>query len=137
MGVRRWSDHNPSQLVRLLWCFLVLFSPFSAVAYVSAFNLAHGHRGALIHVIVILAVSMLVSLVSPFLMPMQVFDEAALTRAARGNLCLALIDTILFAILVLDPSGPATRTIPVMWLALAGMHYCYAVSAYTLVLIYR
>jgi hypothetical protein len=139
MGIRRWSDGNPSQLVRLLWFFLFLFSPASAVAYVSAFDLEHGNREALIHALAIVAVSLLVSLVLPFLMPVQSFDEAALTRAARGNLCLALFDTVLFALLMLDPSGlgQAAQTFPVMWSALAGMHYCYAVWAYTLVLIYR
>lgn len=141
MGVRRWRGESagPSQLVRLLWVFLVLFAPAGAVAYVQVFDVAHGHRDALIHVLAILAVSLLISFVSPFLMPIQIFDEASLARGARGNLCFALFDTLPFVILMLGPSeiGQAARTYPVGWLALAGLHYCYAISAYTLVLIYR
>jgi hypothetical protein len=101
--------------------------------------LEHGNEEALIRVLAILAVSLTMSLLCAIVQPIQIFDEIGMTRAGRANLCLAIFDTIIFVLLMHDPSpvGQACqlesncRTYPVLWLALAGMHYCYAVWTYT------
>lgn len=138
------GDSNPSQLVRFIWFVLIFFSPMSALAYVSTSGLKDGNRAALIHVLLILSVSLIVSLVCAVAQPVQVGSDAVLTTAARANLALAVFDTIVIALLAISPSQfeqacqleVQCRTYPVGWLAFAGMHYCYAVWAYTTKLIH-
>jgi hypothetical protein len=129
---------NPSQAVRLLWFFLIFLSPAGAVAYVTTYKLEHGNEEALIRVLAILAVSLMVSLFCAIAQPIQCYDEIGMTRAGRASLCLAIFDTIIFVLLMHGPSSVAQacelasncRTYPVIWLALAGMHYCHAVWTY-------
>ena len=111
----------------------------AAIGYVSSYGLKDGGEDALIRVLLILAVSLVVSLGCGTAQPIQSFDETLLTNAGRANLCLAVIDTTIVVILLYGPSsaghmcqlGSNCRTYPGGWLALAGMHYCYAVWAYT------
>lgn len=132
------GDYNPGQLVRFIWFVLIFFTPMSALAYVLTFGLKDGGRDALIHVLLILAVSMVVSVVCAIAQPVQVVDEAFLTTAARANSALALADTIIVVLLFYAPAQiqqacqleAQCRTYPVGWLAFAGMHYCFAVWAY-------
>lgn len=134
---------SPSQAVRLLWFVLFFLSPMGAVTYVSMYGLEHGGEEALIRVSLILAASLTVSFFCAIAQPIQIIDETVMTNAGRANLCLAVVDTIIVVILIYDPSsvdhacqlGSNCRTYPVGWLALAGMHYCYAVWAYTTMLI--
>ena len=134
----RDGGSNPSQAVRLLWFFLIFLSPAGAVAYVTTYGLEHGNEEALIRVLAILAISLIVSILCAIAAPIQCYDEIGMTRAGRANLCLAILDTIIFVLLMHGPSsvGQACelesncRTYPVIWLALAGMHYCYAVWTY-------
>ena len=136
---------NPSQAVRLLWFFLFFLSPMAALAYVSQFELWHGSADALIRVLWILAASLAATLFCAMAQPIGIIDEETMTKLARANLCFALIDTLFFVILIRNPSavdqacqlGAACRTFPVGWLALAGMHYCYAVWAYVIMLVNR
>ncbi|WOH63421.1 hypothetical protein [Bradyrhizobium sp. BWA-3-5] len=136
---------NPSQAVRLLWFLLFFLSPMASVAYVSQFELRHAGADALIHILWISAASLAVTLFCAVAQPIQIIDEATMTKLARANLCFALIDTLFFVILVRDFSaidqacqpGAACRTYPVGWLALAGMHYCYAAWAYVTMLVNR
>ena len=129
---------NPSQAVRLLWFFLIFLSPAGAVVYVSTHGLEYGNEAALIRALAILAISLMVSLFCAIAQPIQCYDEIGMTRAGRASLCLAIFDTIIFALLMHGPSsvGQACelesdcRTYPVIWLALAGMHYCHAVWTY-------
>ena len=134
---------NPSQAVRLLWFLLFFLPPMAAVAYVSEFELRHAGTDALIHVLWILAASLAVTLFCAVAQPIQIIDQEWMMKAARANLCLALIDTMFFVILIRDPSavdqacqhGATCRTYPVGWLALAGMHYCCAIWAYVTMLV--
>ena len=98
------SRSNPSQAVRLLWFFLIFLSPAGAVAYESTYGLEHGNEEALIRVMAILAVSLIVCLLCAIAQPIQSFDEIGMTRAGRANLCLAIFDTIIFVLLMHDPS---------------------------------
>ena len=131
------GSSGPSQPVRLLWFLFIFVPPWAAVGYVQMYAISHGSGEAMVHVLSILALSMAVSLICAIAQPIQVFNEASITNAARFNLCIAIIDTIILVILINDPSsaGQAGRMYPVGWLSLAGMHYCYAVWAYTTVLI--
>jgi hypothetical protein len=134
---------NPNQAVRLLWWFLLFLPPMGAVTYVSMYGLQHGGEEALIRVLLTLAASLAVTLFCAIAQPIQIIDETVMTNAGRANLCLAVIDTIIVVILICDPSsvdhacqlGSNCRTYPVGWLALAGMHYCYAVWAYATMLV--
>src|SRR4030095_10376497 len=101
----RGGASNPGQSVRLLWFFLFFLFPMDGVAYVSTFELRHARAEALIHVLSILAASLTVTLVCAIAQPIQIIDEESMTKAGRANLCLALIDTIFFVILMHDPSA--------------------------------
>lgn len=122
---------NPSQAVRLLWFFL--------------FQQGHSGVDVLIQVLWISAASLAVTLFCAMAQPTGIIDEVTMTRVARANRCFALIDTLFFVLLIRNPSvvdpacqlGAACRTYPVGWLALAGMHYCYAVWAYVTMLVNR
>lgn len=121
---------NPSQAARLLWFLAFFLSPMAGVAYVSTYEHWRGGKEALIHLALILVVSLIVSVVSIATAPLQPIDEDRIKKIARANLFFAIVDTIIFAVLVHDPSSAAQGTYPVGWLALAGMHYGYAVDAY-------
>ena len=134
---------NPSQAVRLIWFHLFFLSPMAAIAYVSVYELKDAGEDALIRVLLILAVSLTVSIFCAIAQPIHIIDESIMTIAGRANLCLAVVDTIIVVILIRNPSsaelacqlGSTCRTYPVGWVALAGMHYCYAIWAYATMLI--
>jgi hypothetical protein len=133
------SSSNPSQPVRLLWFFLIFLLPAAPIFYVSENGLSHGDRGTFVQVLWMLAVGLIVSLFCGIAQPIQVFDEDRIIKLARLNLCLAIVDTVLLAILIHDPSSvdqfcqlaSDCHTYPVGWLALTGMFYCYAAWCYT------
>jgi hypothetical protein len=137
--MKRSDPYNPSQAVRLVWFLLSFVTPFSALAYVSIDGFNNGSEETLIRVLAILTVSMVVSIACGIVQPVTIFDDARATRAGRLNLCLAIIDTIIVILLFRASSSvaqgclpeSACRTYPVGWLALAGLHYCYAVWLYT------
>lgn len=132
------GQSNPSQAARLLWFLAFFLSPMAGVAYVSTYEHGSGGKEALIHLALILVVSLIVSVVSIVTAPLQPIDEDGIKKIARGNLFFAIVDTIIFAVLLHDPSSatlgchfdPACRAYPLGWLALAGMHYGYAIDAY-------
>ena len=136
---------NPSQAVRLLWFFLFFLSPMAAVVYVFEFEQGHAGADVLIRVLWLSAASLAVTVFCAMAQPIGIIDEEIMTKVARANLCFALIDTFFFVLLIRNPSvvdpacqlGAACRTYPVGWLALAGMHYCYAVWAYVTMLVNR
>ena len=141
----RDGSYSPGEAVRLLWGWLTILSPLGALAYVRMFELGNGNEESLIRVLLILAVSMVITLISVVAFPMVLFDEIALKRVGRFSLCLALVHTIIVALLLLShfsaqqacQLGATCRTYPVGWIALAGMHYCYAVWAYGINLLHR
>jgi len=132
------GQSNPGQVARLLWFLAFFLSPMAGVAYVSTFEHGSGGREALIHLALILVVSLIVSVVSIVTAPLQPIDGDGIRKIARANLFFAIVDTIFFAVLLHDPSSappachldPACRIYPLAWLALAGMHYGYAIDAY-------
>jgi hypothetical protein len=134
---------SPSQTVRLLWFLSFFFAPMGAIAYVSTYGVKDGNEAALIHVLLILAASLTVSVVCAIAQPIQILDDALTKNAGRANLALAIFDTVLVVLLISDPfaAGHACefasscRTYPVGWVALAGMHYCYVAWAYITLLV--
>ena len=115
----------------------------AAVAYVAGFELRNADGQALVRVLLILTASLAVSVFCAIAQPIHIIDESVMTMAGRANLCLAIVDTVIVVILVRNPSsaelvcqlGGACRAYPVGWVALAGMHYCYATWAYGTMLI--
>lgn len=115
----------------------------AAVAYVAGFELRNAGEEALLRVLLILVASLAVSVFCAIAQPIRIIDESTMTIAARANLCLAIVDTVIVVILIRNPSsaelvcqlGEACRTYPVGWVALAGMHYSYAIWAYGTMLI--
>jgi uncharacterized membrane protein (UPF0136 family) len=122
---------NPNQAVRLGWFLLSFTSPMTAVGYVSYYGLKDGNETALIHVLAMLAISMVASVFCGIAQPVVAFDEARMSRATRWNLSFAIVDTLIVAILSHVAVSEQRATFPVGWLALAGMHYCWAVYLYT------
>jgi hypothetical protein len=138
------SSSSPGEITRLLWVWLTILSPTGAVAYVWMYELKDGNQEALVHVLSILAVSMVIILISVVAFPLLVFNGTSIKRGGQFNLFMALVDTIIIVILLQDQSsaahacelGATCRTYPVRWFALAGMHYCYAIWAYGTMLIH-
>src|ERR1700744_4917087 len=111
---------KPGDPARLAWLFALLLSPFSGIAYVEIYGL-HGGKEALSHLSLLLLVSLAISSLAAITAPFQNLDRDTFTRAARHNLLFAVLVTIAFALLLLDPSSTA-QNYPLGWLALAGMH---------------
>jgi hypothetical protein len=130
----------PGEAIRVAWFFVVLFGPSSGIAYVTMYGLEHGGREALLNLSLILSVSLFVSILAAITMPLPgiaSLDSDMFARPARGSLCLALLLTICFALLLHDPSSQscpdvACRSYPLASLAFAGMYYCYSISSYIL-----
>jgi hypothetical protein len=142
--VRRMSRYKtasprfkPGDVIRLAWVFVMLLSPFSGIAYVKMYDLDNGGREALVHLSLILAVSLATSIFAAIKTPMPGLayqDKDTYTRPARGCLFFAIFNTACFALLLHTPCHleAACRTHPLLWLAFAGMFYCYSITGYIL-----
>ncbi|WP_334506439.1 hypothetical protein [Bradyrhizobium sp. AZCC 1693] len=128
-----------NQATRLFGFFVTFLTPMAAVTYVVARGLQNSGEDALLRVLVILTFSLLTAFVCALAQPIQAVDPVRLARLGLANVCFVVIDSLIFALLVYDRiwSGDACQSAadkcgkyPVMWLALAGMHLCYAVWAY-------
>lgn len=128
-----------NQATRLFGALVTFVTPMAAVTYVVARGLQNSGEDTLLRVLVILTCSLLTVLVCTLVQPSQSVDSVRLARLGLANVCFVLIDGLIFAILFYDRiwSGDACQSAadkcgkyPVLWLALAGMHLCYAVWAY-------
>lgn len=127
------GQSDPSQPVRLAWFLLYFLTPFAALSYVRMYGLENGNEEALTHVLLILAASLIVSLVCGLVMPIISFDEARMRRNGRFSLFLAIINMMIVMLLFYGHTS-SDRPYPLGLLAFAGMFFCYAVGSYTLLL---
>lgn len=126
------------QTVQLFWFSLIFFVPMWAVVYVGFYDLRNGDVEAFHHVCLMLSLSLFVALVCAVAQPIRDIDAVSLARLGMANLFFAVFDTGAFALLVYYQSAPENSCrltadcdkYPLIWLALGGMHFCYAVWAY-------
>jgi len=125
-----------NQATRLLLFFVIFLTPLSGLAYVSSHGLQKGNEESLFRVLLILSFSLAVTLICAIAQPIKLPIIVNLTRAGLANLGFAVIDVLIFALLLYFSSEDACQLAnscakyPVVWLALAGMHLCYAAWAY-------
>lgn len=125
-----------NQATRLLLSFVVFFTPLSGLAYVASHGFQRSNEEVLFRVALIFSCSLAVILICAINQPMKIPAIVNLTRVGLANLGFAVIDVLIFALLVLIAPEDACRLAtsctkyPVIWLALAGMHLCYAAWAY-------
>jgi hypothetical protein len=125
-----------SERRRLLVALITILSPLAAPVYLSGHSLSHAPLSTLplVGAIILgsLALALAAALVGePFPNPGAL---PRLKKAAFGNVAFIFFDLAVFALLVYGQhfsahkceTGPACELYPVMWLALAGMHFCYA-----------
>jgi hypothetical protein len=129
-----------SQAARLL-LFLVIFAgPWTATIDIVTSGRTDSGLDGLVRTATLVMAALLVS-AGASLMLGRVIDPARtspLIHAGRANLALALADIAIFAVVLYGRRSPAAACVagatclsyPVVWLALGGMHLCYAVTSY-------
>jgi hypothetical protein len=131
-----------SQDLRLLWFLIIFVGPWGATIYLTNLGLQESNLETLGLVGVIVLASLLFS-VAGSLALRRIIDPANVRRLAnigRANLILSLADVVIFALLVYGRRhsaavcalGSKCLSFPAIWLALAGMHFCYAVTSYSI-----
>jgi hypothetical protein len=127
-----------SQGFRLLQFILMFVGPWAATYYVIHFDVKNAGSDQLPVIGAILLASFVVTVVTALRLK-RIATSAASTRIARAglaNLVFVILDIAIFALLVYGRSrpacdlGPDCATFPVVWLTLAGMHFCYATVGY-------
>jgi hypothetical protein len=122
---------------RLVLFLLVFLSPTATLVYVSAFEIREAPSDHFPIIASIALISLLVSVLAT-LSFLRIFDAGAKVRFVRigwSNCALCIFDLCIFALLIygrrLSPGiciGSKCSLYPVIWLALAWMHFCYSIT---------
>jgi hypothetical protein len=129
-----------NQLNRLLLFFMIFFGPWAAIAYVMSFGLQEADISSLIEIGLVALVSLCSTIAVTLILDglMEPAARPVLIKAGPLNAILFLADVGIFGVLVYGRyfsihkcvSGPTCGSFPVIWLALAAMHLCYATTSY-------
>jgi len=126
--------YEPGQFIRFLWAIAVLVAPPGALAYVLRNGLEASNGESLTLVVLILAGSLAIVVISAIAQPIKRLDQRSFVNLGHASVCFAIFITLIGVVpsLVQQPCYLETgcHSHPFVAVAMAGMFVCYAAWCY-------
>lgn len=133
-NMNRFDRYEPGQFVRFLWFVAIFFAPPGALAYVLRSGLEASNEKSLTVVVLILAGSLAIIVISAIAQPIKRVDQRSFVNLGHASMCFAIFITLIGVVpsLVQQPCYLETgcHSHPLVAVAMAGMFVCYAAWCY-------